>query len=321
MRATEGIRLVDRYQLERQLGRGGMGAVWQARDLVLGRMVAIKIVDPDGSGGRRDRLALRREAMVVGNLTHPQVARIYDYCETGDGDFIVMELIEGESLAALLAREGRLPAGEAARITALCAGALDAAHRAGVVHRDVKPSNIMLTEHSAKVIDFGIAATLDPSETTTQFGLVGTAAYLAPERVTGATATPAADLYSLGVAFYQMLSGHLPYKAEDSIAMLYAHTTVSPIPLPVDVPPALAEICMSLLAKDPAGRPASAGVLAARLDRALVVPAMPQRPLWRPEPEGASAAQFATGSASAGPLRRRNTTAARAPKRHHLRSV
>lgn len=290
MRAAEGVRLAGRYQLEAQLGRGGMGAVWRARDLALDRLVAIKVIDPVGTGRQRAQRGLRREAMAVGSLTHPQLARIYDYCEGSDGEFLVMELIEGESLATRLEREGRLPPTEAARIAALCAGALDTAHLNGLVHRDVKPSNIMLTRHSAKLIDFGIAATLEPSETTTAVGLFGTAAYLAPERVNGAAATPAADLYALGVVLYQMLAGHLPFNADETIAMLYAHTAASPIPLPPDIPPTLGEVCMSLLAKDPGQRPMSGSVVAARLDAASRTlqhtpqPAPRKPPLWCPEP-------------------------------------
>ena len=238
--------LAGRYRLEKQVGKGGMGSVWQARDVLLGRVVAVKLIDSPESGLPRAEIRLRREARALGSLSHPQVARVFDLCET-DGDmFIVMELVDGESLAERLTRQGPLPPVEAARIAMLCADALAAAHLAGIVHRDVKPSNIMLTSRSLKIIDFGIAASLEPSDTTATAGLVGTVAYLAPERAVGEPATPATDVYSLGVVLYQMLAGQLPFQAEASIAMLFAHATAIPEPLPSSVPPTLAGLCQRL---------------------------------------------------------------------------
>lgn len=335
MWATAGSRLDGRYLLEAQLGKGGMGAVWRARDLALGRTVAIKIVDSPGDRRLKAESRLRREARLLGGLTHPNLVQVYDCCETDEGAFIVMELVEGESLAARLARDGRLAPGEAAAIAALCAGALDAAHLAGVVHRDVKPSNIMLSGANVKIIDFGVAATTDPTDTTGAFGLFGTVAYLAPERATGAPATPAADLYALGVVLYQMLAGRLPFVADESISMLYAHTATSPIPLPLDVPPPLAEVCLYLLAKEPGMRPATGRMAqalleAAPLDAPAVRPASvpahapehaheqheheqpepsipaprvhvdaPKLPLWQPEPEPTHTPQHARSHDSA----------------------
>jgi eukaryotic-like serine/threonine-protein kinase len=259
--ATDSV-LAGRYQLEKQVGRGGMGTVWQARDTLLGRDVAVKLVDSPAGEQSRAEVRLRREARALGSLSHPQVARVYDLCEA-DGDlFIVMELVHGESLAERLARQGHLPPTEAARIAMLCADALAAAHLAGIVHRDVKPSNIMLTDRSLKIIDFGIAATLEPSDTTATAGLVGTVAYLAPERATGAPATTATDVYSLGVVLYQMLAGRLPFQGEESIAMLFAHATAAPDPLPPTIPPVLAGLCLRLLAKDPGSRPQTSVIAA-----------------------------------------------------------
>jgi serine/threonine protein kinase len=262
MRVATDSMLADRYRLEKQVGSGGMGTVWQARDVLLGRAVAVKLVDSPASVQGRAEVRLRREARALGSLSHPQVARVYDLCETGGDLFIVMELVEGESLAARLARQRQLPPAEAARIAMLCADALAAAHLAGIVHRDVKPSNIMLTGRDLKIIDFGIAATLEPSDTTATAGLVGTVAYLAPERASGAMATPATDVYSLGVVLYQMLAGRLPFQGEESIAMLFAHATQPPDPLPPTVPPALAGLCLRLLAKDPGSRPQTSVIAA-----------------------------------------------------------
>lgn len=295
--ATDGATLVDRYLLEDRLGRGGMGCVWRARDLLLGRQVAIKLTDRAGAGRGSAERRLRREAMVIGSLTEQRLARVYDYFETDDGSFIVMELVQGESLSARIKREGRLPLAEAVRIVAECAEALHAAHRAGVVHRDVKPSNIMLTDSrdstvpDIKIVDFGIAARTRPApsrssgaqevvelETETMTGnIVGTIAYLAPERVSGAPDSPAADLYSLGVLFYQLLSGRLPFEASEPIAVLCAHADGRADPLPADIPPLVAELCFRLMARDPADRPPSGAAVAAQL-RALDVE-HPER-LW-----------------------------------------
>lgn len=277
VQAKSGGVLGERYRLQHCLGTGGMGSVWQARDLVLHRSVAIKTAARTGAGHPGAYRRLHREAAVISSLTQPNLARVYDYFDTGDEAFIVMELVEGESLADRLTREGRLAPADAADIAAQVAGALHAAHQADVVHRDVKPSNIMLTDHGVKVVDFGIAATIRPSapgaelDTVTQ-ELVGTAAYLAPERATGAPDSPAADIYSLGVVLYQMLAGRLPFQADGAIPMLYAHITAKVDALPAEVPPRLAEICLGLLAKDPGARPASAADVAASLrDEALLL--------------------------------------------------
>lgn len=268
-----------------------MGSVWRARDLVLGRQVAIKLTDHAGAARRSAERRLRREAMVISSLSDRRLARVYDYFETGDGSFIVMELVHGESLSARIKREGRLPLAEAVSIVADCAEALHTAHRAGVVHRDVKPSNIMLTGQDVKIVDFGIAARTRPApvrypgdeealeaETETMTGnIVGTIAYLAPERVSGAPDSSAADLYSLGVVFYQLLSGRLPFEASEPIAVLCAHADGRAAPLPDDIPPPVAELCFRLMARDPADRPASGAAVAAEL-RALDVE-HPER-LW-----------------------------------------
>ncbi|MBS2963425.1 serine/threonine protein kinase [Actinocrinis puniceicyclus] len=277
--------LIGRYVLEERLGQGGMGCVWRARDLLLGRQVAIKLTDLAGAARGPAERRLHREAMVISGLTERRLARVFDYFETGEGSFIVMELVQGESLSARVKREGPLPLADAVGIVAECAEALHAAHRAGVVHRDVKPSNIMLTGPSGrdvKIVDFGIAARTRPAagcgarayeqleaETETMTGnIVGTIAYLAPERITGAPDSPAGDLYSLGVVFYQLLSGRLPIEATEPIAMLCAHADGRVEPLPAHIPPAVAELCFRLLARDPADRPPSGAFAAAQL-RAL----------------------------------------------------
>jgi serine/threonine-protein kinase len=297
--AAEGPVLDGRYRLERRLGSGGMGSVWQARDLLLGRRVAVKLVSDIVVGSAAARVGngaagvgngavggagfnaaderLRREARAVGALAHPGVARLYDFCETAKHTYLVMELAEGESLAVQLTR-GRMPPERAVGIAAQCAEALDAAHRAWVVHRDVKPSNIMLTPRGVKLVDFGIASTAGDGALTAVGRVLGTAAYLAPERATGRPATPATDLYALGVVLYQMLAGDLPFRAADAISMMHAHTVAEPFPLPADVPPALADICFRLLAKDPSARPRSGATVARMLrDAPLDVTREPER--------------------------------------------
>ena len=263
MQARVGARLAGRYRLDRQLGKGGMGTVWQAHDQVLDRMVAVKFVNAHGSTHPGAESRLRREARALGSVTHPNLAHVHDLCETDEGTFIVMELVHGESLAERLAGPTRPTLDQAADIAGQCALALNAAHNAGIVHRDVKPSNIMLAGDTVKLIDFGIAGSVNPVDTTVP-GVMGTVAYLAPERVTGSPATPATDMYALGVVLYEMLAGHLPFQAEESIAMLYAHATADPLPLPVTTPTALAEATRSLLAKEPAARP-EAGAVAREL--------------------------------------------------------
>ena len=268
MRITRGVTLAGRYEVEERLGSGSMGTVWQARDKRLHRPVAVKLAagavsaDPDVREAHR---RLRHEAIAIGAMTEPRIARVYDFLEADDDAFIIMELVDGESLAARLDREGRLSTDEALRITMQCAQALEAAHRAGIVHRDVKPSNIMLAEDGVKVVDFGIAATtrhtLTRSAQPATLGLVGTAAYISPERAMGAPASPPADFYALGVVFYQMLSGHLPFAAEEPLSILYAHVTASPLPLPDDLPADLSALCLRLLDKNPYARPASVAAM------------------------------------------------------------
>jgi serine/threonine protein kinase len=282
--AADGPTLDGRYRLERRLGSGGMGSVWQGRDLLLGRKVAIKLVASPVTagpaiGGGDERL--RREAKALGALAHPGIARLYNYCERSEHTYLVMELAEGDSLAAHLAR-GRIPPERAVDIAAQCAEALDAAHRAWVVHRDVKPANIVLTAQGVKLVDFGIASTAGDGALTAAGRVLGTAAYLAPERATGRPATPAADLYALGVVLHEMLAGSLPFRERDPIAMMYAHTAADPLPLPNDVPPALAEICRLLLAKDPAARPRSGAAVARMLRDAPLDVLVRPRPVTPP---------------------------------------
>ena len=197
--AVDGRRLGGRYRVGALLGAGGMGEVWAARDLLLDRPVAVKVLGAALAGDGRAAERLRREARAAARLDHPNSARMRDLGEHDGRPYLGMALLEGEILAARIDRADPIPPAEAARVVAAVADALQAAHSAGVVHRDVKPGNVYLTSGGeVKVLDFGIASSAGEADLTTG-GLLGTAAYLAPERALGRPATPAADRYSLGV--------------------------------------------------------------------------------------------------------------------------
>ena len=256
-----------RYRAVRRIDAGGMGEIWEADDTLLGRRVAIKVLVEELAGDPVAVRRFRREARATAKLDHPNVIRVFDFVD-GEASFLVLELLEGQTLADRLRRDGALPPLEAARIAAAVADGLDVAHRAGIIHRDIKPSNIMLTAGGGvKVMDFGIAAAWEAHSTTGQ-QLLATASYAAPERITGGRATPAGDLYSLGVVLYEMLTGRPPFLADNAEQLLRAHLEAAPRPvreLVFWVPPGIAGACEAALAKDPARRPASAGALAGQL--------------------------------------------------------
>jgi eukaryotic-like serine/threonine-protein kinase len=257
----------DRFQAVRRIDAGGMGEVWEADDTLLGRRVAIKVLAEELAGDPVAVRRFRREARATAMLDHPNVVRVFDFVD-GEAPFLVLELLEGQTLAERLRGGGALAPPEAARIAADVADGLDAAHRIGIIHRDIKPSNIMLTAGGGvKVMDFGIAAAWEAHSTTGQ-QLLATATYAPPERIAGGRASPAGDLYSLGVVLYEMLTGRPPFMADTAERLLRAHLESEPRPvreLVFWVPPEIAAACEAALAKDPAARPASAGALAARL--------------------------------------------------------
>ena len=269
-----------RYRLVRRIATGGMGEVWQADDTVLGRRVALKVLVEELAADDRATRRFVREARATARLAHPNVARVYDFGRGGGPPFLVMELLEGETLAARLA-SGPLPPAEAARVAAAVADALEAAHERGIVHRDVKPSNVMLTPGGeVKVLDFGIAAAADETHSTTGSGLYATVAYVSPERVAGEPATPASDVYSLGAVLYELLCGRPPFPGSSPALVARAHLHDQPVPvrqLAPWVPARLAEACEAAMAKDPARRPSSAASLAIRL-RAASAAAPGRRP-------------------------------------------
>ena len=268
--------LGGRYRLEEPLGRGGMSVVWRAHDGVLGRLVAVKLLAGRHATDPSSRNRIRHEARAAAALSHPNIAQVYDFGESvEDGEcvpYVVMELVTGRTLDQCIAAGG-LPAKVAFRICAEVAAALGAAHAEGLVHRDVKPANVMVTPAGAKVVDFGISAAVRPTGgAEPDSELFGTPAYLAPERLTDDAVEPASDVYALGVVLYKLLVGRLPWSAETSTQMLTAQVYIEPAPLPAmpDVPGEVADLCRQCLDKDPANRPTARQVSAALADAAGV---------------------------------------------------
>jgi predicted Ser/Thr protein kinase/GAF domain-containing protein len=279
-------RVVDnKYRIEHLLGRGGMGAVYQARDMRLDRLVALKVVRAELLSDPESRLRFRREAQIIARLHHPSIVAVYDYGTFADGGaFIVMELVRGEDLRKVLQREGRLEPGRAVRILESVCGAIEAAHREGVLHRDLKPENILLPGGAAevKVLDFGVAkvvvndshetmsASPDAPTLMTAPGLiVGTPAYMAPEQFNVGQADARTDVFSLGVIAYEMLSGALPFGRGTLTEIVLAHARgVPPMPLGAAAPEVERAVRAALEA-DPDRRPASAQAFAYLVGSAL----------------------------------------------------
>lgn len=255
--------LDDRYVLDERLAAGGMGEVWKATDRLLGRPVAVKLLKEQYVADPTFRGRFRAEARFAAGLQHGGIAQVYDYGELDDLAYLVMELVPGQTLSQIIAREGRLPIGATLDIVGQAAQALQVAHSAGIIHRDIKPANLMVTaDGTVKITDFGIAR--GGSDTSvTQTGMVmGTAQYVAPEQATGKRVTPAADLYALGVVAYECLSGHPPFAADTPVALALKHVREEPPPLPASVPPPVRGLVAALLAKDPDDRPHGARTVA-----------------------------------------------------------
>jgi hypothetical protein len=269
--------LGGRYRLVERLGVGGMSVVWRGYDEVLGRQVAVKVLDRDLASDPAFRRRIRIEARAAARLCHPHITNVYDYGESDATPYVVMELVDGEPLDDVLSHEGALPWRTAVTVCAEVASALAAAHQRGIVHRDVKPANVMLTDAGAKVVDFGLSALIGESDVGPDGNLLGTPAYLAPERLDGGAVSPAADVYCLGLLLYRMLTGQRPWHVASMAEMLRAHRYADPIPLPeVDgLPAEVAELCERCLAKDPEERPTSAE-MAAALARYAPTPPQPQ---------------------------------------------
>ncbi|HEX2381659.1 MAG TPA: Stk1 family PASTA domain-containing Ser/Thr kinase [Acidimicrobiales bacterium] len=263
-----------RYELHRRLARGGMAEVFLARDQLLDRPVAVKVLFPEFAADPSFVERFRREAQSAANLNHPNIVSVYDWGQEAGTYFIVMEYVDGRSLATILGTEGPLHPQRAAEVTSDIAAALGFAHRNGVIHRDVKPGNVLISpQGQVKVADFGIARAMGAGteENLTQAGSVmGTATYFSPEQAQGKPLDPRSDLYSLGVVLYEALTGRPPFSGDSPVAIAYKHVQEQPTPprqLNVDVPGDLDAIDMKLLAKNPGNRYASAEDLRADLLR------------------------------------------------------
>ena len=261
--------LGDRYRLGERIAAGGMGAVYRAVDETLGRQVAVKALRRELADDPTFLERFRREARAAAGLSHPGVAGVYDYGELGGQPFIVMELVEGETLAERLAARGRLPWREAFAIGEQVAAALAAAHAHGLVHRDVKPANILLgRDGRAKVTDFGIAQAAQTATLTRTGMVLGSANYVAPEQAKGGHVGPAADLYSLGCVLFEAVTGETPYRGGNAVAIATQHVS-APVPDPrerrPELPPEAAELIIRALQKQPAGRFPSGAAMAAAL--------------------------------------------------------
>ncbi|MHA7262988.1 protein kinase domain-containing protein [Arthrobacter sp. TMN-37] len=267
MRPTSGITLGGRFQLTERIAIGGMGEVWKARDKVLGRVVAIKILKEEYSGDPAFLNRFRAEARHTALLNHEGIANVFDYGEEGGSAYLVMELVPGQPLSAVIEREGVLSPDRTLSIVGQTATALAVAHRQGLVHRDVKPGNILvLPDGRVKITDFGIARLADQVPLTATGQVMGTAQYLAPEQATGQQATGSSDIYALGVIGYELLAGRRPFSGESQIAIALAQVNDAPPPLPEHIPHPVRALIASMLAKDPADRPADAEALSRAVD-------------------------------------------------------
>ncbi len=270
MKPEEGKLYGDRYRLVKRIATGGMGEVWQAQDEVILRQVAIKILKQQYMGDPDFVERFRTEAKHAAMINHDGIANVYDYGEDDGSAYLVMELVPGESLSSILEREKTLPEQQVISIIAQTALALDAAHREGLVHRDVKPGNLLISpDGQVKITDFGIARVANQVSLTQTGQVMGTVQYLAPEQATGKPASAAGDIYSLGIVAYEALAGRRPFKGETQMAIAMAQINETPPPLPETVDPKLVKLVMDCMAKKPDQRPSSALALAARAEALL----------------------------------------------------
>src|SRR6185295_17519104 len=295
--------LNDRYELEQKIGEGGMARVYRGRDLRLNRQVAIKVLHSHYASDTGFLQRFHHEAQAAANLRHPNIVDVYDVGQDDDIHYIIMEYVAGSDLKALLMRSGALPIDQAVYTAECVANGLDAAHRIGMVHRDIKPQNIIVGEQGqVKITDFGIAKS-SLSTALTETGVTfGTADYISPEQARGQTATPRSDIYSLGVTLYETLTNRLPFTGDSSIAVAMQHVSADPPPPRMYNPriqPQLESLVLRALSKEPDGRPTTARDFARQLgsyrdmgEQATVVgppgprpaqlPARPAQPPARP---------------------------------------
>ncbi|HWF30658.1 MAG TPA: serine/threonine-protein kinase [Mycobacterium sp.] len=311
-----GVTLSGRYRLQRLIATGGMGQVWEAVDSRLGRRVAVKVLKGEFSQDPEFIERFRAEARISAMLNHPGIASVHDYGESqmdGEGRtaYLVMELVNGEPLNSVLKRTGRLSLRHALDMLEQTGRALQVAHAAGLVHRDVKPGNILITPTGqVKITDFGIAKAVDAAPVTQTGMVMGTAQYIAPEQALGHDATPSSDVYSLGVVGYEVVSGKRPFTGDGALTVAMKHIKEPPPPLPPELPPNVRELIEITLVKNPGMRYRSGGPFA---DAVAAVRAgrRPPRPSQSPPPGRASPVAIS----SAPPARPSTVSSRTAPPR------
>ncbi len=299
--AEIGTILGGRYRLVELLGQGGMATIYRALDTQLGREVAVKLLRPEYLRDPDFSSRFRQEAQNAASLSHPNVVTVYDYGEDPSGPFIVMEYVDGEDLATILRRNGALPPTQAARIAAAVARALAASHARGIVHRDVKPGNVLIgRDGRVKVVDFGIARAIAEAQMTLPGTTLGSVHYFSPEQARGENATNESDIFALGIVLYEMLTGTRPWEGDSAAGVALARLT-GPVPDPAlvrgSIPPDLAAITRKALARLPADRFASAAAMAEALEASRA-----------PSATASAAAAGAAGGVAAGGIARSNPT-------------
>lgn len=274
MRLIEGQLIHRRYRLDRRLAQGGMGEVWKGYDIQLGRPVAIKALRSDAANSEAKLRRLRAEAHNSANLAHPNIAALFEYYEHDGIGFLIMEYVPSKSLADIYHEQGAMDPTELLPILIQVARGLFVAHSHGVIHRDVKPANIMVSDDGeVKITDFGVSYSTNQEQITQDGMVVGTAQYISPEQAQGKQATAQSDIYSLGVVAYEGLCGHRPFTGATPVDIAAAHVNEPVPPLPDSIDLQLRQFVMSMLEKDPRDRPKDALVVSrtlARIERRLM---------------------------------------------------
>ncbi|WP_433434032.1 serine/threonine-protein kinase [Nonomuraea sp. CA-141351] len=311
---AQGTTLAGRYRLDTRIGAGGMGEVWRGEDIVLARTVAVKVLLPGRTEDPGFVARFQGEARAMATINHAGVVDVYDYGVSGDTVYLVMKFVDGEPLDRLLARLGRIPPQAAMELIAQAASALQAVHDQGIVHRDVKPGNLLVQRDGTLVLtDFGIARS-DLANRLTDAGMVlGTAAYCAPEQAEGAPVTPAVDIYALGVVAYECLVGQRPFDGDSAVTIALKHIREAPPPLPAEIPPAVRTLVEVALSKDPARRYPTARAMseAAKAIASGQAPAVPEPVLTTGATMAPPVEAYQTGAHQARPQEETTTVADR----------